>query len=46
MTTKAEVTAIIACGAMAVGVNAVVEMMRGVGGSVTLVDIREAMSTG
>ena len=45
-TTRTEVTSIVTCGAVVMSVGTIVEMMGGVGGSVSLIDVRKAMGTG
>ena len=43
MTTWTKVTAIITCGAAMMSANTIVETMGGMGGSISLIDIREAV---
>ena len=43
--TQTEVTEIVTCSAATMSVGTIVKMMGGVGGSVSLIDVREAMGT-
>ena len=45
-TTRAKVTTIVTCGVATMSAGTIVELMRGTGDSVSLIDVREAMGTG